>query len=47
MPRGGPRSLPVMPETGAAVVASPYLDEDEGEGETMSGATPTCAAPAP
>jgi oligopeptide transport system ATP-binding protein len=31
---GGARSLPVMPETGAAVVASPFLDEDQGEGAT-------------
>jgi oligopeptide transport system ATP-binding protein len=30
---GGARQLPVMPETGAAVVASPYAYEDEGFGE--------------
>ena len=29
---GGARQLPVMPETGAAVVASPFQDEDEGMG---------------
>ena len=33
---GGARSLPVMPETGAAVVASPFLDEDDGEGQARS-----------
>jgi oligopeptide transport system ATP-binding protein len=32
---GGARSLPVMPETGAAVVASPFLDEDDGEGRPI------------
>jgi hypothetical protein len=27
-----------MPETGAAVVASPFLDEDDGEGQTQDAA---------
>jgi oligopeptide transport system ATP-binding protein len=31
---GGARSLPVLAQTGAAVVASPFLDEDAGEGQT-------------
>jgi oligopeptide transport system ATP-binding protein len=31
---GGARSLPVRPETGAAVVASPFMSEDDGEGQT-------------
>ena len=31
---GGTRSLPVMPQTGAAVASSPYQGEDEGEGMT-------------
>ena len=34
---GGARQLPVMPETGAAVVASPFQDEDGGMGVTGSG----------
>ena len=38
MPPAGARSLPVMPETGAAVVASPFLDEDDGEGRRRIGA---------
>jgi oligopeptide transport system ATP-binding protein len=29
---GGTRQLPVVPETGSAVVASPFADEDEGMG---------------
>ena len=33
---GGARSLPVVPETGAAVVASPFLDEDDGIAPTPS-----------
>ena len=35
--RGGARQLPVMPETGAAVVASPFQEEDGGMGATGSG----------
>ncbi len=30
--RGGTRQLPVVPETGAAVIASPFVGEDEGLG---------------
>ncbi len=30
---GGARQLPVLPETGAAVVASPFAGEDEGMGQ--------------
>ena len=44
---GGPRSLPVMPGTGAAVVASPFLSEDDGEGRTtgLADALPPGAGP--
>ena len=44
---GGARSLPVMSTTGAAVVASPFLNEDNGigSGEPPADAEPRGAGP--